>query len=638
VTQILVDAEPPKEGDELSRRLSDEQLALLCTSSQAAILGAAIAGLYIFWLLLDEHSLMKVGAWYGALLAISLVRGALQHHYVTTFDPAAVHHNKRLRTLLLGALVLYGFIWSVPSTWLLSDDPARQILMAVFLVGLSASGLGSLTPVRGAYASFLLPFMLPIAIEYISVGDEFANVGVGIAIYCAAMVVAARRSTRSIEHSIRLRLENAALAARLQKEKDVVERANRDLEQQIAQREHTEAELRIAKSKAETANRAKSQFLANMSHELRTPLNGILGMSDLLLRTTPTAKQTKYALTIRNAGDRLLRLINDIFDMARIEAGALRFEHIAFSPRQIIDEAVESMTDQAAVKNLALTVHIDAEIPEQVLGDPHRLRQVLINLLSNAIKFTSVGGIRIQLQRGMMRTAADSTTTHLRWSVADTGIGIVEDSRDQLFVPFSQLDVSVTRKFGGSGLGLAICREIVNALGGTIGMESEPGVGSTFWFELPLEASDKIAQPALDPNQTAPASAHVGAKVLVVEDNTTNCQLVVEMLQLSGCTVSAVGNGIEALAQIEAHDFDLVLMDWHMPEMDGLTATRAIRAREAAIASHRRLPIVTLTASVMPGDRQACERAGMDDFLAKPFTYDELMTVVQRWLPNVCTV
>jgi signal transduction histidine kinase/ActR/RegA family two-component response regulator len=634
VTQILPDAESPH-GDELSRRLSDEQFALLCTSSQSAILGAAIAGIYVFWLLLAEHSLLAVGAWYGVLLGVSLGRAFLQHHYVSTHQSESPQRNYRIRVLLIAGLIAYGFIWSIPSTWLLSGDPAKQVLMSIFLVGLSASGLGSLTPVRGAYAAFLLPFMMPIAIEYFMVGAEYVNVAIGILLYSGAMIVAANRGTGSIEHSLRLRFENAALADRLRMEKDVVERANRSLEQQIAQREHTEAELRIAKSKAETANRAKSQFLANMSHELRTPLNAILGMSDLLLRTNPNAKQTKHALTIRNAGDRLLHLIDDILDMARIEAGALRFERIAFSPRHAIEEVVDSMADQATLKNLAVTIDITADTPAQVLGDPHRLRQILTNLLSNAIKFTSAGGVRIEVQRGLTPIAADSTAAYLRWSITDTGIGIPEQARDALFLPFSQLDESVTRKFGGSGLGLAICREIVTALGGSIGMESHPGLGSTFWFELPIAAPDTAAHPTLDLSAISTVRSHPGAKVLVVEDNATNCQLVVEMLQLSGCAVSAAANGIEALALVDSQDFDLVLMDWHMPDMDGLSATRAIRAREATGASRKHLTIVALTASVLPGDRQACERAGMDDFLAKPFSYDELMAIVQRWLPHV---
>jgi signal transduction histidine kinase/ActR/RegA family two-component response regulator len=621
--------------DTVSQRLRAEQIALLCKHSKPAIIGGAFAAWYICWLLLSEHSVANVAIWYGLLLIVSVGRIFIQRRFLAARAdgiPADLHRHSAY--VLIG-IAINGIVWSLPSTWLLLTDPSKQVMSTVFLVGLSAAGLSSLAPMRLAYTAFIAPFMLPIAIDYFIVGGDYTNVGLGVALFVVSMMAAARRNTGTIEDSLRLQLANAELAAREQREKAVVERANRDLEQQIAQRERTEAELRIAKSEAEAANRAKNQFLANMSHELRTPLNGVLGTSDLLIRALPNspqlAKSHKYAQTIRNAGERLLHLINDILDMARIEAGAIRFDNASFDPRRLIADAVESATEQCAEKNLTLHAAIAPEVPHELRGDVYRLRQVLSNLLSNAIKFTERGGIEIRVA---VKETIDVGTTQrvlLRWSIADSGIGIAQQSRTQLFQPFSQLDDSSTRRFGGTGLGLAICRQIINALGGRIDVESTPGSGSTFWFEVPLDLPDHSA--SVRASAALKASQSLGGNILVVEDNETNCHLIVEMLELAGCKTHTATNGIEALEKLSFAHFDTVLMDWHMPRMDGLAATRNWRQREAANSDASRLPIIALTASVLPGDRDACLQAGMDDFIAKPFTYDELVNVVARWLP-----
>jgi signal transduction histidine kinase/ActR/RegA family two-component response regulator len=625
-------------ADAVARRLRAEQIALLCRHSRAAIISAAVYAWYVCWLLLSEHTPLKVAIWYAALLIVSAIRLAVQQRYLSAYadnnvPPALSRYTSHV---LLGTAA-YGVIWSLTSSWLLLADPGKQVLMTVFLVGLSAAGQGSLAPMRHAYAAFIAPFMLPIALAYMLMGNDFFNAGIGIAVFVAAMIGASYRNTRTIEDSLRLQLANAELAEREHREKAIVERANRSLESQIAQRERTEAELRVAKGEAEAANRAKNQFLANMSHELRTPLNGVLGMSDLLIRALPNttlmAKPQKYAHTIRTAGERLLHLINDILDMARIEAGAIRFENAAFDPRRLIADAVETATEQCAAKNLTLRAVIAPDVPHEVRGDIYRLRQVLTNLISNAIKFTECGGIEIDLSVTERIDEGTIPRVRLRWSVTDTGIGIPLQAHTQLFQPFSQLDDSFTRRFGGTGLGLAICRQIVAALGGNIEVKSAPGAGSTFWFEVPLDLPDHAT--SIRTAASLAAAQSLGGSILVVEDNETNCQLIVEMLQLVGCKTHTASNGAEALAELTKEHFDAVLMDWHMPQMDGLAATRAWREREnAALDSSNRLPIIALTASVLPGDRDACLRAGMDDFVAKPFTYDELVNVVSRWLPK----
>jgi signal transduction histidine kinase/ActR/RegA family two-component response regulator len=457
------------------------------------------------------------------------------------------------------------------------------------------------------------------------------------------MIAAGRRQTNSVEEMLRIQLENEALAQRLQREKEIVELANRQLEQQIAQRERTEAELRSAKNEAEVArtgaekaNRAKSQFLANMSHELRTPLNGILGMSELLQRslqtTTQLPKQIKYARTIQNAGERLLHLINDILDMARIEAGAIRFESESFTPQHLIADVVDLMNEQSAKKGLALIVEIAPDVPAELTGDANRIRQILTNLLANAIKFTEEGSVVIRLiVDGHLPQKEDGARgVMLRWSVTDTGIGIPDQARAQLFKPFSQADDSWTRRFGGSGLGLAISRQLVQSMGGAIDFETALNRGSTFWFTLPLGIPNEPENPPL--KQVPNVGTALAGKVLVVEDNVTNAHLVTEMLGIAGCEAATVHNGREALDKLEQESFDLVLMDWHMPEMDGVATTLAWRKQEEHRSVSGRLPIIALTASVLPGDRETCLQAGMDDFIAKPFTYDELIAVVERWL------
>ncbi len=390
-------------------------------------------------------------------------------------------------------------------------------------------------------------------------------------------------------------------------------------------------ELADQTRRAEEANTAKSQFLANMSHEIRTPMNGVVGMAELLLATPQTEEQRHYTETIRASGDALLALLNDILDLARVEAGKLSLRSEDFDFRQLIFEISAAISARAQHKGLKFSVQGTAEIPDRLRGDRDRLRQVLANLLDNAVKFTDQGEISL----GVTLDATTAGGILLRFSVRDTGIGIPPEQLPRLFDKFMQVDGGSARRHPGSGLGLAICRELVELMKGSIGVMSTPGKGSEFWFTALLAEPALPAKPLAEGPRPIANSLSPGqgqTRILLAEDNPTNQRVALGLLRNLGISADAVDNGRAALAALERQDYDLVLMDIQMPRMDGLTATRAIRDPETKVRDHA-VPIIAMTAHAMSGDRERCLAAGMNDYLTKPVSGQALAEVLRRWLP-----
>ena len=390
----------------------------------------------------------------------------------------------------------------------------------------------------------------------------------------------------------------------------------------VTARRAMEDELRLKRAEAETAVAAKSEFLANMTHELRTPLNAIVGFSGLLRQSEALgAGDRRRVNLIYDAGQTLLHVVNDVLDYSKLEAGAIELEGQPFDPAVIAESISDILGGQAADKGLTLSVRTEG-VGRPLLGDGARLRQVLLNLVSNAIKFTARGGVEI-----LVRQSAEPDGQRLEIEVSDTGIGLPADQLETIFARFTQADASISRKFGGTGLGLAISRCIVEAMGGAIGVRSVDGQGATFWLAVTLPLADHVEVEAADAAE--PTGVERALRLLVVEDNKVNQELIVALLSPFELSIVTAGDGVEAVEAAGREAFDLILMDVQMPNMDGLTATRLIRA--ACPAGARQPPIIAMTANVMPDQVARCLAAGMDDHMGKPIDPAKLLQMLDRW-------
>jgi signal transduction histidine kinase/FixJ family two-component response regulator/HPt (histidine-containing phosphotransfer) domain-containing protein len=438
---------------------------------------------------------------------------------------------------------------------------------------------------------------------------------------------------RKINRSLMLRVERSldrTSAFALFEDATVLERDVRQrtaaLHNAMRDLTRSNTELMEARDAANAASREKSAFLARMSHEIRTPMNGVMGMTELLLGTELDERQRGFLVTVQRSAEALLHIIDDILDYTKIEAGKLDLESIQFDPRETLRETIDLLAEIAARKRVPLVARVDEGVPPRVVGDPTRVRQVLTNLVGNALKFTERGCVNVTLGVAELH----DHTAVLRFEVEDTGIGIPREAQARVFEMFAQADGSTTRRYGGTGLGLAIVRQLTTLMGGEVGLESEPGTGSTFWFTIRIgRVEGPVEEVAREPAADLDAVSVQGMHVLVAEDHPTNQAVLCGMLDRLGCTYTCVEDGRAAVVSATEQHCDVVLMDWQMPELDGLGAAREIRRIEAGRRMDRRF-IVAVTANANDDDRARCLASGMDDFMSKPFRLARLVEVLRR--------
>ncbi|MCC6409493.1 MAG: response regulator [Planctomycetes bacterium] len=391
--------------------------------------------------------------------------------------------------------------------------------------------------------------------------------------------------------------------------------SHKELQANVTELEQLTRELSEAKAAAERASDAKGRFVATISHELRTPMNGILGTAELLLQETLSPDQAELVQVIHRSSRGLLSLINDVLDFTKAESNRIEIERIRFDLHKVLHAVIDLEANAAHAKAVNVRLDVDADVPRLVVGDPVRLRQVLLNLLDNAIKFTARGEVALAVRR------APAHSERLEFRVRDTGIGIPPHALASIFEPFTQADSSTTRRFGGTGLGLAICKRLVELMGGEIEVESVPDHGSTFRFQARLPAAAEGDGALAETSFRQAPSSPLSARVLVVDDNPVNRLIAARMLERLGCSVLTVADGVDAVRRVGDEDFDAVFMDCSMPGMDGYQATAAIRALPEPRRSVR---VIAMTAHALTGDRQVCLEAGMDDYISKPMELGKL--------------
>jgi len=618
--------EPGTRQDE--RILQTQIVRLITGSGFSNVAGIAMAIIWVGLIWKDlPHEILTV--WLGMMLLLFFYRSVV--HYFKLYSAESILPLDKfiVRRWYLVSVFLTGAGWGITSTLMFPFSELHQIVLAFILVGVSASGV-SYSSVAWVYYGYVGCVLLPLMFRFFYMGGEvYYALSAMTGFFLGVMIMAVHRMYKSSTAELELSYKNEALIEGLTKASASLEKLNDDLKDEIDHGKKIEAELKVAKENAEKMSQAKGEFLANMSHEIRTPMNGVIGTLQLLEDTRLNSEQKEFVLIAHKSADALLAILNDILDLSKIEAGKLNFENISFDLNLIIKDIVTLYSLKSEQQGVLLVQEIDDSLPVSLLGDPTRLRQVIVNLVSNALKFTDQGEVKISVEVISLDTDIDNIEVKI--SVSDTGIGIPEAAQKTLFSAFTQADGSTTRKYGGTGLGLAIVSQLVDMMGGILGVDSIEGDGSQFWFTARFQPGNE--KPENQPGRISEYnSAQLDAKILLVEDNPINQMVAQKMLESVGLKPKLANNGVEAMQLLNEQTFDLVLMDCQMPEMDGFEATCEIRKQAIKATNQNSIPIVAMTANVMSGDRERCLDVGMDDYIGKPVQRDQLESVLRKWL------